>query len=56
MTFLDLNGGLFVGLVAVAVFVMFATISRLCSRPHEPSHQDLPGLDLTPEQEKLSRH
>ena len=47
---MDLNSGLFVGLVAVAVFGMFATISRLYSRPHEPSHQDPLGPDLTREQ------
>lgn len=50
MTFSDLNGGLFVGFVAVAVLGMFATICRLYSKPHEPSHQDLLGSDLTPEQ------
>ncbi len=49
-TFLDLFGGLYNGLIAVSVVGMFATIGHLYSRPHEPSHQDLLGLDLTPEQ------
>ena len=51
-TFLDLYGGLYNGFVAVSVVGMFATIGHLYSRPHEPSHQDLLGLDLTPDQTK----
>ena len=51
-TFLDLYGGLFNGFVAVSVVGMFATIGHLYARPHEPSHQDLLGLDPTPEQAK----
>lgn len=50
MALLDLYGGLFNGFVAVSVVGMFATIGHLYSKPHEPSHQDLLGLDLTPEQ------
>ncbi len=49
---MDLYGGLFNGFVAVSVVGMFATIGHLYARPHEPSHQDLLGLDLTPEQAK----
>jgi hypothetical protein len=51
-TFLNLFGGLYNGFVAVSVVGMFATIGHLYSRPHEPSHQELLGLDLTPEQAK----
>ena len=51
-TFLDLFGGLYNGFVAAAVVGMFATIGHLYSRPHEPSHQELLGLDLTPDQAK----
>ena len=51
-SFLDLYGGIFNGLAAISVVAVFAAIGHLYSRPHEPSHQDLLGLDLTPEQAK----
>lgn len=49
-TFLDLYGGIFNGLVAMSIIGIFAIIGHLYSKPHEPSHQELLGLDLTAEQ------
>jgi hypothetical protein len=48
--FLDLYGGFFNGLATISVVGTFATIGNFYSKPQEPSHRDLLGLDGSAEQ------